>query len=99
MVSRGEHKLVVWPAYFDSARTREQGRRVPKRYAVEKPTCDTLAAAAKMLKLQVVVEKDCAYPATPWKREGRLIVTKTGPKTAVLRRLGEQLRAVKEEKL
>ena len=99
MVSRGEHKLVIWPAYFDNALTRDQGRRVPKRWAVEKPTCENLAAAAKVLKLSVVVEKDCAYPATPWKREGRLIVSKTGPKTAILRKLGEQMRAVKEEKL
>jgi signal recognition particle subunit SRP19 len=99
MVSRGESKLVVWPAYFDSSLTREQGRRVPIRYAVEKPTCDDLALAAKALKFQVVVEKEAAYPATPWKRDGRLILVKTGPKTAVLRKLGERLRVVKEEKL
>jgi len=72
---------------------------VPKRFAVEKPTCDDLIAAAKALRLSAVVEKDAAYPATPWKRDGRLVIVKSGPKTAVLRKMGEQLRATKEEKL
>ena len=99
MVSRGEAKLVVWPAYFDKTLTRDQGRRVPLRYAVDKPTCDDLVAAAKGLKLNAVVEKDAAYPATPWKHDGRIIVAKTDAKTVVLRKLGERLRVVKEEKL
>lgn len=99
MVSRGESKVVVWPAYFDSSRTREQGRRVPKRFAVEKPTCDDLIAAAKALRMPIVVEKDAAYPGTSWKRDGRLVIVKSGPKTAMLRKLGERLRAAREEKL
>jgi signal recognition particle subunit SRP19 len=98
MVSRGEAKLVIWPAYFDSTLTRQHGRRVPRRYAIEKPTVDDLVLAAKGLKLNAVVEQEATYPATPWKQDGRLIVTKTGPKTEVLRKLGERLRANKQEK-
>jgi signal recognition particle subunit SRP19 len=98
MVSRGEAKLVIWPAYFDSTRTREQGRRVPRRFAIEKPTVDDLVAAAKGLMLNAIVEKEASYPATPWKQDGRLIVSKTEAKTEVLRKLGERLRANKEEK-
>jgi signal recognition particle subunit SRP19 len=91
MVSRDDNKYVIYPVYFDSTVSRLNGRRVAKKHAVEKPSLENLAKAAKSLGLNPVLEKDAVHSSTPWKKEGRILVEKKGPKTKLLLQLANRL--------
>jgi signal recognition particle subunit SRP19 len=91
MVSKEENKIILYPLYFDSSVSRLQGRKVSKKYAVEKPTSENIAKAAKSLGLNPILEKECVHPSTPWKKEGRVLVDKKGPKTKLLIQISNRL--------
>jgi signal recognition particle subunit SRP19 len=91
MVSRNENKYVIYPLYFDRAISRLKGRKVAKKYAVEKPTLETIAKAAQSLKLNPSIEKDKIHSSTPWKKEGRILIEKKGPKTKLLIQIANRL--------
>jgi len=91
MVSRDERKYVIYPLYFDSAVSRLNGRKVAKKHAVEKPSLENIAKAAQSLGLNPILEKDGIHSSTPWKKEGRILVEKKGPKTKLLIQLANRL--------
>jgi signal recognition particle subunit SRP19 len=91
MVSRDDNKYVIYPQYFDRTLSRLQGRKVAKRHAVEKPSLETIAKAAKSLGLSVILEKDKMHSSTPWKKDGRILIEKKGPKTKLLLQLSNRL--------
>ena len=91
MVSRGEVKYVVWPIYFDKSVSRLAGRKVSRKQAVEKPNIDDIAKAAKSLKLNPVIEKDCFHPSRNWKKEGRVLIDKKDLKSKLLRQIASRL--------
>ncbi len=89
-------KIVIWPTYFDSAVSRKDGRRVTKRYALKSPALDEIAEATRTLGLDPVVEQDKSYPASWWKKSGRVLVKKTGaPKSSVLREIGSLIKEMR----
>jgi len=91
MVSRGEEKYIIWPIYFDKSVSRLSGRKVSKKYAIEKPLIENIAKAAKSLGLNPVLEKDCAYPSKHWKKDGRVIIDKKGSKSKLLVQIANRL--------
>ena len=91
MVSKDENKYVIYPLYFDSVVSRLNGRKVAKKHAVEKPSLENIAKAAKSLGLNPILEKDGIHPSAPWKKEGRILVEKKGPKTKLLIQLANRL--------
>ncbi|VVB60417.1 Signal recognition particle 19 kDa protein [uncultured archaeon] len=91
MVSRDENKYVIYPLYFDSTVSRLNGRKVAKKYAVEKPSLENILKAAQSLKLKLIVEKDGIHSSTPWMKEGRILVEKKGPKTKLLVQIANRL--------
>jgi signal recognition particle subunit SRP19 len=91
MVSKDDRKYIIYPVYFDSTISRLKGRRVPKKHAVEKPSSEDIAKAAKSLGLNPLLEKNAAFSSTPWKKEGRVIVDKKGPKTKLLIQIANRL--------
>jgi len=91
-VPKGDRPIVLYPAYFDLARTRDEGRRVAKKWAVESPTAEEIAAAAKALGLEPTVEEDHAFPSTPWKKDGRVLVRADYFKTSVVRKVAERIK-------
>jgi signal recognition particle subunit SRP19 len=92
MVSRDENKYVIWPIYFDKTASRQNGRKVTKKLAVEKPSIETIAQAAKSLGLNPIVEKTAAYPSKHWKTEGRVLVDKKDVKTKLLPQIAKRLK-------
>jgi len=92
MVSREDNKYVIWPAYFDKNLTRSEGRRVPKKLAVENPSIDKIFQIAKELNLNPVLEKDARHPARPWRKDGRILVDKVQKKEKILLDIAEKLR-------
>ncbi|MCF2165204.1 MULTISPECIES: signal recognition particle subunit SRP19 [Halobacterium] len=65
---------VIWPAYFDAALSRRDGRRVPMELAVEEPSVDEIATAVQQVGYDAVVERDVAYPRRHWDAAGRVLV-------------------------
>ena len=91
MSFRSDDKFIVYPVYFDKSLSRSEGRRIPKKDAVDKPSIEDLANAAKSLGLHPVIEKNVAHPSIHWKQQGRLLVDKTKSKEMVLKQIAKRL--------
>jgi|Deesub1362A_J573_1020465.scaffolds.fasta_scaffold04332_3 signal recognition particle subunit SRP19 len=94
---RKQDKIIVWPVYFDSTRTRNEGRRLPKKFCVPSPKIGELKEAVRRIKLQHDVVLDVAHPKMPWIRSGMLLVVKKRSKNALLQRIATELLKVRNE--
>ena len=88
---RKQDKILLWPAYFDSNKTRLQGRRVPKSLAITSPKLEQIQNATKSIGLQSEVGFDVKYPKTPWQKTGYVLIPKKGLKTQIIRKLAREL--------
>jgi signal recognition particle subunit SRP19 len=95
---RKQEKIIIWPAYFDQAKTRKNGRRVPKNLAVHSPKILELQEAAQKLGLEFEVVMDKGYPKTSWAKTGMLLVEKKGSKEQVINQIAKQLMQAQAEK-
>ena len=92
MVSKDENKYVIWPLYFEQSLSRENGRKLAKKFTSEKPPAvEDIAKAAKSLGLNPVIEKNAAHPSRPWERKGRVLVEKKGAKQKLLIQIANRL--------
>jgi signal recognition particle subunit SRP19 len=91
MVSRGEKKYVIYPVYFDKSISRLKGRRVPNKYAVEKPYIDDILKAAKSLGLNPILEKETFHPSRNWRQEGRILIDQKDSKNKLLIQIAKVL--------
>jgi len=89
---KGDRPIVLYPAYFDVARSRDQGRRVAKRWAVDSPTAQEVASAAKALGLEPQLEDGKAFPSTPWRKEGRVLVRADYYKTSIVQKVAKRIK-------
>lgn len=94
---RKKDKLVVWPAYFDSTKTRREGRRIPKSLAVPSPKILEIKEALEKLGLDYELILDAGYPKTPWLKTGMLLVTKDSVKNDMIRRIAKLLVKIRSE--
>jgi len=86
-------KLVIWPVYFDAARSRSEGRMVSLQEAVNEPTLDIVITAAIKSGLKPEIEREKRHPKT-WhnpEASGRILVLKKGPKSAVIKKIAGSL--------
>lgn len=74
---RKQERIIVWPAYFDLARTRKDGRRVPKSLAVPSPKISEVKDAAEKLRSGCELVPNLSYPKTHWLKTGMLLLEKT----------------------
>ena len=95
---RKQEKIIIWPAYFDKAKTRKNGRRVSKNLAVQSPKIMEIQDAAHKLGLEFEVVIDKGYSKMPWAKTGMLLVEKKGSKEHVINRIAKQLVQVQAEK-
>ena len=49
MVSKNDKKYIIWPIYFDRSISKQKGRRVPKKYAIEKPSIEIIKTAEEKI--------------------------------------------------
>jgi signal recognition particle subunit SRP19 len=94
---RKQDKAIIWPAYFDSAKTRKEGRRVPKSLAVQSPRIVEITEAVAKLGLKHEVAAEVGYPKTPWAKTGMLLVEKQGSKEQIIKKIAKQLLKVRSE--
>ncbi|MGB9756740.1 MAG: signal recognition particle subunit SRP19/SEC65 family protein [Candidatus Bathyarchaeales archaeon] len=92
---RKTEKIIVWPAYFDSTKTRKEGRRVPKSLAVPSPKILELKEAAEKIGLEYEIVSDSSYPKTPWQKTGMLLVKKKEAKAQIIKKIARQLAKIR----
>jgi len=92
---RKQNKIVLWPVYFDSTKTRLQGRRIPKGAATPSPKLDELQKAAQKCGLQSEVVPDPKHPQASWQKTGLILVTKNASKMQIIRRVAKELSAIR----
>jgi len=89
---RKQDKVIIWPAYFDVAKTRKDGRRVAKSLAVPAPRAAEIKEAADKLRLECEVVADVGYAKTPWLKTGMVLVKKNKEtKEQTIRNIAMQL--------
>lgn len=85
-------KLVVWPIYFDSTRSRRDGRMVSAQEGVKEPTLDDIVTAALKAGLKPEIEREKRHPKTWHESSGRILIPKKGPKSAALKKIARSLK-------
>jgi signal recognition particle subunit SRP19 len=88
-------KAIIWPIYFDTSKTRKEGRRVPKNLAVQFPKIDEIKQAADKLGLENEVNLNAHFPKNHWSKTGMLLVEKKEAKEKVIQKLAKQLVKIK----
>ena len=91
IVMRRQNNIILWPVYFDSTKTRSQGRRVSKKLATATPKLDEIKRAADMLSLESEIVTDVAYPGIPWLKTGLVKLPKGGAKTQIIRDMAKKI--------
>ena len=93
-----EKAIVLWPAYFDIKVTRGEGRRVPKRDAVEAPSAQMLFEAVKSMGLDCILELEKSYPRHWFKSGGRVLVEPKLGKTQLMNKVASKLKNMPKPK-
>ncbi|MCX8170429.1 MAG: signal recognition particle protein Srp19 [Candidatus Bathyarchaeota archaeon] len=89
---RRRDSIVLWPVYFDSTKTRREGRRLPKNLCIPSPNIMMLENAVKKLGLSYEVCEESFYPRIPWIKMGSIIMKKSGEsKLQVMRKIASEL--------
>jgi signal recognition particle subunit SRP19 len=91
MVSKDDHKLIIWPIYFDKNISRSKGRKIEKKYSIDKPDIEKIAKSAKSLGLNPIIEKNASHPSKHWKKDGRIIIDKKNVKSKIIHQIGKYL--------
>jgi signal recognition particle subunit SRP19 len=77
--------------YFDSTKTRKEGRKIPKRLAKPSPTLKTLQDALVKLGFSYELIPDVSHPHFPRKKTGYILISKEGKKKQTLRKIAAAL--------
>jgi len=94
---RKQDKAIIWPAYFDLNKTRKEGRRVIKNFAVYSPKMLEIQEAVTKLGLKHEAILGKGYPKTPWVKPGMLLVEKKGSKEQVINEISKHLLKMRAE--
>jgi len=92
---RQQDKIIIWPAYFDSTKTRNDGRRVSRNLAVPSPRITEVKEAAEKLGLTHELVADVGYAKTPWLKTGMILVKKKGSKGQMVLLIAKQLMKIR----
>lgn len=89
---------ILWTAYFDAEKSRNEGRRVPLDLAIDDPTVDEVAQAVQQVGYDAVIEREVAYPREPWNDDGRVIVRNADDesKNDIVQAVGAYLQVLRE---
>lgn len=87
----------MYPAYFEAGRSRQAGRRVPKKLALDNVNTSMIKSAAKRLGLECTVEPEARYPSSWWGTPGLVLIKKPEKlsKTQVLKELAKTMKTLK----
>jgi len=83
--------IILWPVYFDSTKTRSEGRRISKKLAIDRPRLDEIKRVVERMGFSHDIVADAGFPQTPWQKIGLISVSKKGSKNQILKRIGKEL--------
>lgn len=92
-----DNQVIIWPTYFDVAKSRKEGRRVPKNCSIQAPKIVEIKEAADKLGLENELNIEARFPKNPWAKTGMLIVAKNEPKEIIIQKLAKQLAKIKSQ--
>ena len=101
-----KEEMTLWTGYFDSRLSRSDGRRVPKKASIPKPTLESVVWAARNTGIRKMrQEPEASHPSRPHASEGRLVmppshaleVTGASSKEGVMQEIGKVLRTRSEQ--
>jgi signal recognition particle subunit SRP19 len=84
--------IILYPEYFDIKYSRRNGRRVPKKLAIERPNIEDISKILSELKIEFKVERDKCYPKSWWLKRGRISVEKKSSKTSLIKEIAIRLK-------
>jgi len=88
---RNRDEVALWPVYFDSTKTRAEGRKVSKKLAKPHPSIEMIEKALKKLRIPYRLVPNAAYPRIPWERKGLVLVKKVKSKSEILKEVASRL--------
>lgn len=88
---RKQDKIIIWSAYFDSTKTRKEGRRVSKSFAVPSPKILEIKEAAEKIGLECEIVPNSGYPKAPLLKTSMLLAKKKEPKDQIIKKIAKQL--------
>ncbi len=90
-------ECVIWTVNVDKKKTRAEGRKIPKRFAVPNVKLNELVEACKELGISCRAEEK-KYPRCWWEEGGRIVVEKRGTKTGMMVEIAQKIREIRERK-
>ncbi|MHA2324772.1 MAG: signal recognition particle subunit SRP19/SEC65 family protein [Promethearchaeota archaeon] len=85
--------LIFWPQYFDAKRSRSKGRRLPRKFAIDKVNINDIVKAARNIRYNAAIEHQYRYSRTWWDEPGRVIIDAKGKKkTKVMLEVAKEVR-------
>jgi signal recognition particle subunit SRP19 len=94
---RKQNKIVLWPVYFDSTKTRLEGRKIPKSLATSSPKLEEISKAVERIGLRPEIVADSAHPSSSWQKTGSLTIPKKTSKTKTLREIAKELLDIRKQ--
>ena len=88
-------KIIIWPAYIDSKKTKKEGRRISKKRAVSSPKLREITNAAKKLNLNPETENNKSYSRSWWESSGRVSVDKNMSKKETLLKISNMIKGMR----
>jgi len=90
-------ECVVWTVNIDRKKSRSEGRRIPRRFAVPNVRLSELAEACKELGIEYQVEEK-KYPKCWWEQGGRVRIRTNGSKTKIMVEIARKIAEIREKK-
>ncbi len=91
-------ECVIWTINIEKRKSRAEGRKIPKRFAIANVRFAELVEACKHLGLNFKAENDKKYPRCWWEEAGRIVVEKREPKTQLMIKIASKIAELREEK-
>jgi len=88
-------RIVLWPVYIDSTKSRKKGRKISKQDGVPRPRVEEIVEAAEILGLEPIIE-DKKYPRLWWEQEKRVVVLKKYSRQELLKRIARKIKEIRE---
>lgn len=67
-------KITIWPAYIDSDKTQNEGRKISKENAISNPKLQEINKAAKKLNLEPEIDRNKSYSKSWWENSGKVLI-------------------------
>ena len=90
-------ECVIWTVNIDRKKSRSEGRRIPKRFAVPNVRLSELAEACRELGIECQVEEK-KYPKCWWEQGGRVRISRNATKTKVMIEIARKIAEIRERK-